>query len=526
MRHLYRSATFLIAIGAVVGISLSAAAKSVATVQPNIQVNLDSSPTRTHEAPSLAVSPKDSNTIVLGEVDLQNRKCLTHISTDGGHTWADGASPQNSDYVNCGPQNGNFFNTGSSTFLAYDAEGTLYYAFAAAKADDGESRSILLGKSTDNGRSFSAAVVYKATGSTDPLKADVNFQPVLTIDPDTKLPHRIYVGFRRTFDFDLNKLDMGFAATSQDGGATFGDPVEVGVPARNLSLVVSKGNLLAFFAESTPFPPPGPAKVYMAKSTDHGKSFTTTVIEGGAKRISSPAAAVDSTNGAIVIAWYDNHLAKPSTVQDDVLAKHSTDGGNSWSSSVLVSPSHPSGQQNVNQLYPTISAAPNGRVDVVWYDYRNDPFPIPDKARASYLGQIADVYAASSTDDGSSFSDAVRVTDHPIDRRIGTWNGQYFYVIPPAVVSSNSGYFAAWSDTRNGNPDTQAQDIFTSRVDVPVAAAAATSAGPDLKVAIIGAELLLLGIGIGLLVAALRLRRRAPTGPQTPVQEPAHTRSR
>jgi hypothetical protein len=122
----------------------------------------------------------------------------------------------------------------------------------------------------------------------------------------------------------------------------------------------------------------------------------------------------------------------------------------------------------------------------------------------------------------------VRVTDHPIDRRIGTWNGQYFYVIPPAVASANQGFIAAWSDTRNGNPDTQAQDIFAARVIVPAAAAGGAANGPDSRALLLGLELLLAGAGIGLLVAALVMRQRTRPGAPAPqeTRTPVTTASR
>ena len=518
---------FAAAVGATVIFSLSALAASGPTVEPNGLVNLDSAPTRTHDAPSLAISPKNSNLVVMGEVDLQHGRCLTHVSHDGGHTWSEGGSPQNSEFANCGPQNGNNFNTGTRTALAFARDGTLYYAFAAARVGDGDSRSILLGKSTDNGMTYTTTVVYQATAAADPNKADVNYLPAVAVDPDNA--KRVYVAFARTYNFSQNKIDNGFVAASDDGGASFGAPVDVGVAAREVSLAVSKGNVLAIFAESTPFPPPGPAKLYASVSNDHGKTFTPKVITVAAARVSTPKATIDPTNGTVVIAWYDNHLAKPSTVEDDVFAKASSDGGKSWGKTVRISPSHGGMGQNVNQLYPAINAAPGGRIDVVWYDYRNDPFPIPSGARASYLGSVADLYAASSTDDGKTFTAAVRLSDHPIDRRIGTWNGQYFFVIPPAVVSTNQGFIAAWSDTRNGNPDTQAQDIYSAKVDVPTAPlGAGAQNGPDLRALLLGLELLVVGAGIALLVAALVLRRRLPPPTPTPVEQatPASTQSR
>ena len=59
---------------------------------------------------------------------------------------------------------------------------------------------------------------------------------------------------------------------------------------------------------------------------------------------------------------------------------------------------------------PNITFAPNGRGDVVWWDTRDDP-----GIRAN------DVYYAYSTDNGSTWSKNVRVTDQSIDRRLGVW---------------------------------------------------------------------------------------------------------
>lgn len=507
----------LAATGAILLLALSASAAGGPTVQPNGQVNTDKTATRTHDAPSLAVNPANPTQIAMGEIDLQRGQCLTHISSDAGHTWSAGASPQNSEYVNCGPQNGNLYNTGASTQLVYDRQGTLYYAFAAARAGDGDSRSILLGKSTDNGKSYTTTVVYQATTSADPTKADVNYHASVAVDLDS--PTRVYVGWARTYNFDANKLDAGVVAASSDGGKTFGSPVDVGFPAQDVSLVVSKGNLIAVSRESTPFPPPAPPKLYAAKSTDHGKTFTNKVVDPGSKRSSSPVAAVDPTNGTIVMAWYDNHLAAPKTVQDNVLVKSSADGGTSWTDSVPVSLVTYTAGRNINQLYPALAFAPNGRLDVAWYDYRNDPFEVPADVGMSNLGKIADVYQASSTNDGKSFGPAIRLSDHPIDRRIGTWNGQYFFVIPPAIASANNMVYAAWSDTRNGNTDTQAQDIFFTRGDLAPAAATASS-GVDWRVVLLAVEVLLLGLGLGLLIATLWMRRR-----RAPIETPVETRT-
>lgn len=50
-----------------------------------------------------------------------------------------------------------------------------------------------------------------------------------------------------------------------------------------------------------------------------------------------------------------------------------------------------------------------------------------------FLGEVNDVYLASSDDGGRSFSENVRVTSQPIDRSLGTYNAQYFVEVPPEL---------------------------------------------------------------------------------------------
>jgi hypothetical protein len=469
-------------------------------------VNREIAPTRTHDGPSVAVDPMDPSMIVVADVDIQNGHCLTHISRDAGLTWVEGRSPQPPEFSSCTPQSGNRFSTGPATSLTFDTDGTLYYAFAAARPGDQDSRSVLLGRSTNQGQSWTTSVVHLASPGFGPA-ADSSLQPSVMID-DSATPHRIVVSWSRAIDFTQPNAppDRVFVAVSTDGGRHFGRPVDLG-PGRAPSMAASKGIVLAFFAQAFVFPPPAKGfKIYQARSTDGGKSFKLSVINPGAVRVSSPRAAV-GPDGSLVITWYDNHLAAPNTVRDDVFAMRSTDQGRSWTRPVAVSPipTHPPGK-NVNQLYPTIAIAPNGRVDVAWYDYRNDPVPIPSDARPSYLGQFADLFVASSDDGGKTFGPAVRVTDHTIDRRIGTWNGQYFYVVAPGLASSDDAFSVAWSDTRNGTPDSSAQDIFFTAGLFPKRASGLglSSRGIVLSIELFGA-----GVGITLIVAAAVLRSRS-----------------
>jgi hypothetical protein len=98
------------------------------------------------------------------------------------------------------------------------------------------------------------------------------------------------------------------------------------------------------------------------------------------------------------------------------------------------------------QWFGTLSVAPNGRIDVIWNDTRNDP-----------SGQTSEVYYAYSTDEGLSFSSGLPVTP-PFNSLVGHPNqnkiGDYYH-----MVSDETGAGLAYSATFNGE-----QDVWFLRV--------------------------------------------------------------
>ena len=80
----------------------------------------------------------------------------------------------------------------------------------------------------------------------------------------------------------------------------------------------------------------------------------------------------------------------------DFYVRRSFDGGQTWSAPLRVN-DDPGG--TAWQWFGTMSVSPEGRIDVVWNDTRNDP-----------SAQTSELYYAWSTDAGSSFSSGLAVS--------------------------------------------------------------------------------------------------------------------
>ena len=130
----------------------------------------------------------------------------------------------------------------------------------------------------------------------------------------------------------------------------------------------------------------------------------------------------------------------------DVYFIRSTNRGLSWSSPVRVNDDP---ETSAWQWFGTMSVAPNGRIDIVWLDTRNNP--------GTYLSSL---YYAFSVDDGQTWSENEQLSG-AFDPHLG-WPqqnkmGDYF-----DMISDDNGAFLAWAGTFNG-----AQDVYYGRISQP-----------------------------------------------------------
>lgn len=457
---------------------------------------------RTFEGPAAAVDPKNDDNVFVAASDLLANTCHVFRSTNGGKTFSELEGPDFGSSTDCGLNKGGIPQN-QRMKLAFDAEGVLYWAVAVADPAAMGARSVVLARSSDQGATWTSSTVAPAVVPPTPDEAAANFVPDLFVSPFGDAPRTVWVSWRRSFTEASEKTTEGWAAKSTDGGKTFG--AELRAMEKNPGfdaprIVEDVEGTVYWFQRERPASgaegeAPKPSPLLMARSDDGGGTWRQSDVGQADVVMEEPLAAVSPDGDVLYLAWADGRNADL-----DVFFMRSTDGGDSWSTPLRVNDDPVKNKRS--QKWPRMSVAPNGRIDLAWYDYRNDAKDTPKDDVEFFLGDTNDVYLASSGDGGKSFGENVRMTGTSVDRKLGTYNVQYFVEVPPGLGSGEDGAYVAWSDTRLGNTDNAAQDIFGA---VGETGEDATSA----RWLVLAGEIVLILVGLALLVAAAARRRGA-----------------
>jgi hypothetical protein len=514
MRVATRRVLAAVVLGVLVG-ACTAEAKGAATPAAAVQVNRTEKVlplSRDEEGPALLVDKDDSNTVYLAYSEMTTGACKFSVSTDRGATWRPEATPTLDPYTrNCAM--GYATSQNIRTELKQGPDGTIYDVFQANAPDKNGSRSVLIGRSSDGGRSWQTSAIDPGKAAPEPgVEMEVNFEGHVAIDPAN--PRRLYAMWRRSYNrFTPAKTTNPYMSVSEDGGATWSEPQLMF--SRNNGFdgprpVVLGNQLFAFWRESAPTLPvnqegPSPAppvtRLFASVSTDGGKTWVDHEI-AEANDASEPYPVWDASRKVFDVVWHDNR-----TGDLDVYFSTSRDGA-TWTEPKRLNDDPPG--TKVGQHYPQISLSSGGRLDVAWYDWRDDPFPPSTVGNGQTLslfsnrGKFASVYTTSSRDGGATWTHNTKVNDVPIDRTIGSWINNMDVMAPVAIASYNDGAVVAWSDTRNGNAISNTQDIFTSTVTFGKATPHRVT---GFQAGLVG---LLLGLGLAMCLAVVLTRRQHP----------------
>jgi hypothetical protein len=522
----------------------------------------DEDPLRTYSGPFLAVDPANSDNVVASFADFRSRKCGLMRSTDGGTTWRKlDAAPAPASYPYCMSNNSNIFQGP----LAFGRNSTLYYGLAGWDIQDravgsGGNVNILLARSTDLGDTWQTTIVRNVRGA-EGEKVENN-RPVGNVAVDSKSGSDdiVYIAWQYSTPFvtapNANPT-RAVVAVSTNGGRSFGDPVDISAPAwqdagnrekalqsptqttlapgattttiarpegsraaqpdqaanfggRNPAVTVdNKGHAYALWFNTGANIAPGVVTgEWVSASSDNGKTWTSyqagpmTAYTGGVGRI-----AWSDHGGPLgtihVVSQVNPSVTGPNanviTALADVAYKQSTDGGKTWTEPKILSDDNPNDM--FVSVIPMISVAPNGRLDVAFWDTRSDP---------GIRGN--DVYYTYSNDGGRTWSKNMRITDKTIDRKFGVWGNNFDMSSPPGVASTNAYAIFGWDDTRFSDPTAPSnagfgggvQDLFVSAVQFEVVGGGTSNAVKIALAAVIG----LLAVGLILLGVAVTQRGR------------------
>lgn len=402
------------------------------------QVNVDSNGNNivgdAANEPSIAVNQNDPNSIVIGwrqfdTVSSNFRQAGYGFTTDGGQNWT---FP--------GVIEPGIFR--SDPVLASDSAGAFYYNSLTVTGGNNFHCDVF--KSTDGGATWDTGTF-----------AQGGDKQWMAIDKTSGIGKgNIYAFWTQNF----SACPPNFFTRSSNNGLSYENCISIpGSPFWGTLDVGPEGDLFVTGV--------GPSDFLLAKSSNAQDSsqaivwdYSMSVSLGGDIASFNPNSpnpggllgqtwvAVDNsltaTRGNIYLVGSVEPFLSPDPL--DVMFTSSNDGGMTWSPPVRINDDPGTAAW---QWFGTLSVAPNGRIDVIWLDTRDDPTG----------GVMSSLYYSFSTDAGVTWTPNLRLSD-AFNPRIG-WPqqnkmGDYFH-----MVSLGDEAHLAWANTLNGE-----QDVYYTRI--------------------------------------------------------------
>ncbi|MFZ1729730.1 MAG: exo-alpha-sialidase [Bacteroidota bacterium] len=384
--------------------------------------------------PSIAVNPVNQNNVVAGwmRLRLDGRIWIAvRTSFDGGATWTP---------MQFLPHAAQDYGS-ADVSIAFHRTGIAYLSYVDFRMSPDTVGGVYLVHSTDGGLSWSSPREVVSTNDRPDLPID---RPWIAVDNSGgTYDGTVYVSSMSAYWFP-GEHHM-YVRSTQDRGVTWSTLYQVDDSAFSPGLMTKAYGAIsvgadgrvytAFMSYDTKASPL--IRILSATTTDAGATWRRSLLTNVSlsKSITGYTAgycvaADPSRAGHAVLAWIDERYG-----DIDVLLKHTTDGGATWSLPVRIN-DDPTGN-GVGQDLVWAQFAPAGLLAIVWRDRRMN---------GAGLTVPSDIYGTISRDGGYSF---------PENQRLSTASSPYMALgccnSFLGVALTDSSIITDWSDYRSND---------------------------------------------------------------------------
>ena len=395
--------------------------------------------------PMIAVNPANPNNfIAVWQQDRWSgggsRGPGTAYSMDGGGTWTRTFAPMSRCTGGAGTT---AFERASDPWITFAPDGTAYQATLSFNNVANGDNAILVSRSSDGGRTWSAATTLRR----DPGQ-NLNDKESITADrTDARFAYAVWDRLAN------NNAPTWFARTT-DGGATWEAARQIYDPGTNRQTlnnqvaVLPDGTLVLFFSELPTVDGGQAALLRVMRSADKGATWSAPITISDLQTVgtvdpdtgtgirdgSAVGAVAAGANGVLAVVWQDSRFT--AGAYDSVAFSRSNDGGSTWSPPLRIN-----GNPAVFALIPNIAIRADGTFGVTYYDFRSNT---PDPASL-----LTDYWLATSSD-GVTWSE--RRISGPFDyAKAPLVGGRYFLGDYTGMTSVDNSFIAAFGQA-TGNP--------------------------------------------------------------------------
>jgi hypothetical protein len=449
--------------------------------------NYRNSETETH----LSVNPADPNNMIAAyHQDRWSTGAASEIGIsytfDGGATWQQTVVPL-SDCL------GGRFDRISDPWVDHASDGTAYlHVLWTGRDGENSQGGMLVTRSVDGGVTWSEPIIqvdfnYPAVQSGNFVALNgskLNDKNTLTVDPNDD--NFIYAVWDRVGIFDKGAAPTVFTR-STDGGQSW-EPVRNIYNVNQDNPYDATGKVSQTIANQIVGLPQGEGgklvnvmnRLFLDKngdlisdyaaifSGDHGRTWSNKAVvihrlpdntpqfhitddnpndsqaTGVPLRVSGfiHDVAVNRSNGYLYVVYPENKASG-----DEILLQTSRDGGLTWSQPTRINTVHAGPNQDA--FLPMVAVADNGKVGVLYYDFRNDVLNDTPLSADAFLAVFEETVSdtGGSTGIGLDFSEEVRLTDNSFDMRKAPIAGGYFLGDYSGLQAMGSTFYVAFVTT-------------------------------------------------------------------------------